>query len=59
MRARKDLERKKPSRRKTEQYWSEGQFKQLIEARPARLYSRAMIPYSVLVFLLTKTGTLV
>ena len=58
MRARKDLERKKPSRRRTEQYWSEGQFKQLIEAKPARLYSRAMIPYSVLVFLLTKTGTL-
>ncbi len=58
MRARKDLERKKPSRRKTEQYWSEGQFKQLIEAGPAKLFSRSMIPYSVLIYLLTRTGTL-
>lgn len=58
MRARKALERKKPSRRRTEQYWSEGQFKQLIGAGPAKLFSRSMIPYQVLVFLLTKTGTL-
>jgi hypothetical protein len=58
MRMRKELERKRPSRRKTEQYWSEGQFKQLIAAGPARLFSRAMIPYQVLIFLLTKTGTL-
>jgi superfamily II DNA/RNA helicase len=58
MQARKALERKKPSRRKTQQYWSEGQFKQLIEAGPAKLLSRSMIPYRVLIFLLTKTGTL-
>ncbi|MFQ5805864.1 MAG: DEAD/DEAH box helicase [Phycisphaerae bacterium] len=58
MRARKELERKRPTRRKTEQYWSEGLFKQLIAAGPARLRSRAMIPYQVLIFLLTKTGTL-
>ncbi|HNQ23240.1 MAG TPA: DEAD/DEAH box helicase [Phycisphaerae bacterium] len=58
LRARKELERKRPTRRKTEQYWSEGQFKQLIEAGPAKLYSRSMIPYQVLVYLLTKTGTL-
>ncbi len=58
MRARKDLERKKPSRRSTEQYWSEGQFKQLIAAGPAKLTSRSMIPYSVLIFLLTRTHTL-
>lgn len=58
MQARKALERKKPSRRKTQQYWSEGQFKQLIEAGPAKLFSRSMIPYQVLIFLLTKTGTL-
>ncbi|MBN1490130.1 MAG: DEAD/DEAH box helicase [Phycisphaerae bacterium] len=57
LRARKDLERKKPSRRSTEQYWTEGQFKTLIEAGPARLLSRSMIPYHVLVFLLTRTGT--
>jgi superfamily II DNA/RNA helicase len=58
MRARKDLERKKPSRRKTEQYWSEGQFRTLIQAGPARLASRAMIPYQVLIYLLTRSGSL-
>lgn len=58
MRARKDLERKKPSRRKTEQYWTEGQFQSVIKAGPAKLFSRSMIPYNVLIFLLTKTGTL-
>ena len=58
MRARKDLERKRPTRRKTEQYWVEGHFKQLIEAGPAKLASRSMIPYSVLVFLLTQLGAL-
>jgi superfamily II DNA/RNA helicase len=58
LRMRKELERKRPTRRKTEQYWSEGQFKTLIAAGPARLSSRAMIPYQVLIFLLTRTGTL-
>ena len=58
MRARKDLERKKPSRRKTEQYWMEGQFRMLIGAGPARLASRSMIPYQVLIHLLTARGTL-
>jgi superfamily II DNA/RNA helicase len=58
LRARKELERKQPTRRKTEQYWSQGQFKTLIAAGPAKLYSRGMIPYSVLIFLLTRTGTL-
>ncbi|HWL93553.1 MAG TPA: DEAD/DEAH box helicase [Phycisphaerae bacterium] len=58
MKARKELERKRPSRRKTEQYWMQGHLKQLIEAGPAKLFSRSMIPYSVLIYLLTKTGTL-
>ncbi|MGE3180818.1 MAG: DEAD/DEAH box helicase [Phycisphaerae bacterium] len=58
MRARKDLERKKPSRRKTEQYWTEGQFKTLIEAGPAKLLSRSMIPYSVLIFQMTRDNDL-
>jgi hypothetical protein len=58
MRMRKEMEKKRPSRRKTEQYWSEGQFKTLIAAGPARLSSRGMIPYAVLIYLLTKTGTL-
>ncbi|MCG3125376.1 MAG: hypothetical protein CHACPFDD_00194 [Phycisphaerae bacterium] len=58
MRMRKDLERKRPTRRKTEQYWSDAQFRQLAAAGPARLFSRAMIPYNVLVFLLTRNGVL-
>ncbi len=58
MRARKALERKKPSRRKTQQYWSEGQFQTLIKAGPARLSSRSMIPYHVLIYLLTQSDSL-
>ncbi len=58
MRARKTLERKRPSRRKTQTYWTQGQFQTLIEAGPAKLYSQSMIPYQVLVYLLTRTGTL-
>lgn len=58
LRMRKELERKRPTRRKTEQYWSEAQFRQLIAAGPGKLASRAMIPYQVLVFLLTRTGSL-
>ncbi len=58
MRARKQLERKRPTRRKTEQYWMEGQLHTLIKAGPANLVSRSMIPYQVLIYLLRKTGTL-
>lgn len=58
MRMRKELEKKRPLRRKTEQYWSNAQFKQLIAAGPARLFSQSRIPYQVLIFLLTRTGVL-
>ena len=53
MRARKQLERKRPTRRKTEQYWTEGQFRMLIQAGPTRLAGRSMIPYQVLIYLLS------
>ncbi len=56
--ARKALEKKKPSRRTTEQYWTEGQFQTLIKAGPANLVSRGMIPYRVLVWLLSHTPDL-
>ena len=59
MRMRKAMERKKPSRRKTVRYWTEGQFGSLIKSKPASLASRSMIPYQVLVYLLTKTDSLV
>lgn len=58
MRMRKQLERKRPTRRKTEQYWGEGQLKTLIDAGPANLLSRSMIPYSFLIYLLHKTQSL-
>lgn len=58
MRMRKELERKRPTRRSNEQYWVQGHFKQLIEAGPAKLFSRSMIPYQVLIFLLRQRGTL-
>lgn len=58
MRYRKELERKKPTRRSTEQYWVEGQFRTLIKAGPAKLVSRSMIPYQILIYLLTRRGSL-
>ena len=58
LRARKQLERKKPSRRKTVQYWTEGQMRVLINSGPAKLASRSMIPYQVLIYLLTRSGSL-
>ncbi len=58
LRARKQLEKKRPRRRRNVKYWTEGQFNTLIQSGPARLFSRSMIPYQVLIYLLTKTGTL-
>jgi superfamily II DNA/RNA helicase len=58
MRARKDLERKKPSRRRTAQYWTAGQFNTLIEAGPGKLASRTMVPYHVLLYLLHRLPAL-
>ncbi|RKY18512.1 MAG: helicase [Planctomycetota bacterium] len=58
LKALKALSKKQPKRRSTEQYWSEGQFKQLIEAGPARLKSRSMIPYRFLVWLLVQHAEL-
>lgn len=52
MKAKKDLKRKKPSRRETQMYWSEGQFKQLQTAPPAKLYSKGQIPWRLLAYLL-------
>ncbi len=58
LRARKALERKKPTRRSTEQYWTQGQFQTVIKSGPAKLVSRSMIPYQILIYLLTRTGSL-
>lgn len=57
LRARKQLERKRPTRRKTEQYWEEAQFRKLVESPPAKLGSRTMIPLRFLVWLLEHDGS--
>jgi superfamily II DNA/RNA helicase len=56
LKALKALNKKQPKRRTTEQYWTEGQFRGLIEAGPARLKSRSMIPYRFLVWLLVQSA---
>ena len=43
---------KKPTRRENQVYWSEGQFKQLQSAPPAKLYSKGPIPWRLLAYLL-------
>jgi superfamily II DNA/RNA helicase len=52
LRAKKDLKRKKPSRRETVTYWSESQFKQLQAAPPGKLYSKGPLPWRLLAYLL-------
>lgn len=51
LKIKKDLKRKKPSRRENAAYWSEGQFKQLQGALPAKLYSKGPIPWRLLAYL--------
>lgn len=52
LRAKKTLKRKKPTRSDVKQYWSEAQFKQLQAAPPGRLYSKGVIPWRLLAYLL-------
>ncbi len=52
LKAKKALKRKKPSRRETVQYWSEGQFKQLQAAPSGKLYSKGPLPWRLLAYLL-------
>ncbi len=52
LRARKALKKKKPSRRETMTYWSEGQFNQLGAAPPGKLYSKGPLPWRLLAYLL-------
>jgi superfamily II DNA/RNA helicase len=52
IRAKKDLKRKKPSRRETMTYWSEAQFEQLKAAPPGKLYSKGPLPWRLLAYLL-------
>jgi superfamily II DNA/RNA helicase len=53
LKARKDLKRKRPTRRDTEQYWNEQQFEKLKAAPPGKLASRGHLPWRLLAYLLT------
>ncbi len=55
LRAKKDLKRKQPTRRSTEQYWNEQQFEKLRTAAPLKLTSRGPIPWRLLAFWLQAT----
>ncbi|MBL8852267.1 MAG: DUF3516 domain-containing protein, partial [Planctomycetaceae bacterium] len=52
IRAKKALKKKQPTRRNTEQYWNEDQFKKLIALPPAKLASRGELPWRLLAYLL-------
>ncbi|MGE3809305.1 MAG: DEAD/DEAH box helicase, partial [Gemmataceae bacterium] len=52
LKAKKDLKRKKPSRRENVKYWSEAEFKQLQAAPPGKLYSKGPLPWRLLAYLL-------
>lgn len=52
MRAKKDLKRKKPSRRENVQYWTESDFNRLKGAPAGKLYSKGPIPWRLLAYLL-------
>jgi hypothetical protein len=53
LKAKKDLKRKRPTRRDTEQYWNEQQFEKLKAAPPGKLASRGHLPWRLLAYLLT------
>ena len=50
IKARKALKKKKPTRGDKFVYWSEGQFKQLQAASPAKLYSKGPLPWRLLAY---------
>ncbi len=52
LKAKKQLKKKKPKKSDKITYWTEGQFQQLQEAKPARLYSKGPIPWRLLAYLL-------
>ncbi|MFO0912312.1 MAG: DEAD/DEAH box helicase [Pirellulales bacterium] len=52
LRAKKAMKKKMPTRRNTEKYWSEEQFRQLCAAPPAKLQSCGAIPWRLLAHML-------
>ena len=54
-RARKKLEKKKPTRHPNRQYWNEEQFRKLVAADPRHLASRGSLPWRLLAHLLMRS----
>lgn len=52
IKAKKELKRKQPTRRATEQYWSQEQFERLKIAPPGKLWSQGPLPWRLLAYLL-------
>ncbi len=52
LKAKKDLKRKKPSRREGVKYWSSSDFERLKGAAPGKLYSKGPLPWRLLAYLL-------
>ncbi len=51
-RAKKQLKKKMPKRRTTEQYWTEQQFEKLRTSPPVKLHSRGPLPWRLLAYML-------
>ena len=52
LKARKALERKRPKRRDSEQYWNQAQFQKLVASPPGKLHSRGPLPWRLLAYML-------
>ena len=52
LKARKAMERKRPKRRDSEQYWNEPQFQKLVAAPAGKLSSRGPLPWRLLAYML-------
>jgi superfamily II DNA/RNA helicase len=52
LKAKKALQKKKPTRNSQKKYWNESDFERLKNASPARLYSKGPLPWRLLAYLL-------
>ncbi len=52
LKAKKALQKKKPSRNSQNKYWNDSDFERLKNAAPARLYSKGPLPWRLLAYLL-------
>jgi superfamily II DNA/RNA helicase len=53
LRMKKELKRKMPTRRSTEQYWNQQQFEKLRTAPPSKLFSKGPLPWRLLAHMLS------